>query len=285
MRSAAVVRGFPLAAGNVRRYSLTRGRLWGDMDNALSLDDIRARQLAALIADVGIEPEAVRQPQTIITPEEDRVDSGMAVAYLLGKATVVRCDPALAPALGEIASTTDGCSLEEYEAWGVEQGWRFIDGGDQHVIAVDGLVPRAVPAEATLVQLDRDNNNDRTLIAALIGRNRPDDVDESGLDMGDLDPHIVGLLDNAGELRALASGLVWDADDIFDDIGVLTDEVMRGQGWGGAIVSAFCDASFARGRLPLYRCNWTRTASKALALSLGFELNMRVSAIGLPDES
>lgn len=244
---------------------------------------VKSKHLTALMSEAGIDVDVAAKPQTIVRPEADRADSRMAVAYLIGQATVVRCDPAMAAELDDVASATATMSSDAFEAWALERGWEFIDGNDQHVLSADALQARSVPAGATLFELDRENPEHQRLIAALLERNDADDVEEAEFDLDDLDPHIVGLLDDGGELRALASARVWDTDGDFDDIGVLTDEPIRGQGWGAAVVSAFCEASFARGRLPLYRCNWSRTASKATALSLGFEANMRLSAVGLPD--
>ncbi len=253
------------------------------MNEQRTLAAVRSKHLAALINEAGIDAEVAATAQTIVRAEHDRIDSAMAVAYLIGQATVIRCDPALAGDLAGIASDSVSTSSESFEAWAIKRGWEFIDGNDQHVVAPEVLQPRPLPIGATRCELDRDNAEHRALLGALFERNDPEDVDEAEFELDDLDPHIVGLLDGDGELRAVASGRVWDADPDFDDIGVLTDEPVRGQGWGAAVVSDFCEASFARGRLPLYRCNWSRTASKALALSLGFEANMRLSAVGLPD--
>ena len=254
------------------------------MSRELTIDEVRAKHLAALIAEANIDHADIAVPQTIVRPEDDRIDSGMAVAYLVGQAAVVRCDPVMAGPLEELSSSTSSVTSDDFAAWGIKQGWEFIDGNDVLIVAAADLAARPLPADATLVELSRESDEHRSLIAGLLERNNSDDVEEAEFAMDDLDPHIVGLLDNDGQLRALASGRIWDADEDFDDIGVLTDEPVRGRGWGGAIVSAFCEASFDRGRLPLYRCNWSRTASKALALSLGFDANMRLSAIGLPED-
>lgn len=249
-----------------------------------TMADVRSKHMTALMNEAGIDADVAARPQTIVRPEADRVDSGMAVAYLIGGATVIRCDPALAAELADVASSSETMSSDAFEVWAIERGWEFIDGNDQHVLSPEALRARPLPVGATLCELDRENADHKQLIAALLARNNADDVEEAEFELDDLDPHIVGLFDEAGELRALSSGRVWDTDNDFDDIGVLTDEPMRGQGWGAAVVSAFCEASFARGRLPLYRCNWSRAASKATALSLGFDANMRLSAVGLPDE-
>ncbi|NNF55536.1 MAG: GNAT family N-acetyltransferase, partial [Acidimicrobiales bacterium] len=88
-----------------------------------------------------------------------------------------------------------------------------------------------------------------------------------------------------GRIEALAAGRRWEEDEQFDDIAVLVRDDRRGQGWGTAVVGALCRSSFELDRLPLYRCNWSRTASKALALRLGFQRVGTLVAITPPDHN
>jgi len=241
---------------------------------------IADKYVAALLSSMDVDAEQATSIQTLVRSEADRADSGLAVAYHIGNLTVIRADPALAADIAPLATPTKALTSDRFEQWAMARNWRFIDGGDHHVIDRAGLHMRPLPSAAHLRELDREDLGDRILVAALLAANDPDDVDEAEFAMDDLDPFILGLIDATGALRVIVSGRVCDDDNDFDDIGVLTDEQLRGQGWGSAAVSAFCVASFKRGRLPLYRCAWSRTASKALAMSLGFKLVGQVSAVG-----
>lgn len=250
------------------------------MPAEFSLHQITNTYLAALWSSMELDPQQLDSPQTLIRSEPDRVESDMAVAYHLGPLTVIRTDPALADDVQELVSPDETLDAERFKAWATERGWLFIDGGDQHLIDSSGLRVAPIPAGAELQDLDRENADHRSLIADFVARNDPEDVEEAEVELDNLDPLIIGLVDGTGAVRAMASGRVWDDEESFDDIGVLVDDELRGQGWGAAVVSALCQASFAAGRLPLYRCNWSRTASKALAMSLGFTLVAQVSAVG-----
>jgi len=246
----------------------------------LTFEQIEARYLAAIEAGAGLAAGAPARLETLVLPKDDRADSGMAVAYHVGSPTLIRTDAALAPALDELADDTAAIDSEAFQAWAVARGWELMDGADQHIAARSELRVSPLPAATRLVALDRELPGDRSLILALFDDSDPDDVDAAEFEMDDLDPHIVGLVDETGCLGALVSARPWHDDDRFDDIGVLTHEKYRGQGWGASLTATFCVSSFDEGRYPLYRCNWSRVASKALALSLGFQLIGHVSAVG-----
>ncbi len=249
----------------------------------LTFDEIKQRYLAAIEAGARLPAGGLNNVETLVLPEADREGSAMAVAYHIGSPTLIRTDPALADALSELASPTTAIDADAFHAWSTSRGWTVMDGADQHIAAPDQLRSRLLPPTSRLVSLDRDVPADRSSMAALFDANDPEDVDSAEFDMDDLDPHIIGLVDQTDKLGALVSGRPWHDDEGFDDIGVMTHEQYRGQGWGGAAVSAFCLASFERGRMPLYRCNWSRVASKALALSVGFQFIGHVSAVGPPE--
>ncbi len=126
---------------------------------------------------------------------------------------------------------------------------------------------------------DRAVDADVATITELIEASDPDDVDDAEIELDDLDPMIVGLVDGQGRMGSYASGRWWDGDQLFDDIGVLTRTDVRGRGWGSAAVAAFCRASLDAGRLPLYRCNRSNTGSRALALSVGFRESFSLLAV------
>lgn len=246
----------------------------------MSLSQITARYLSSVLSSMDVDPVKATQPHTDVRPEIDRTESGMAVAYHVGQPTVIRTDPALVDPLADLVDPQHAVTSSEFRHWATARGWRFIDGGDHHLIDQATLKTTSLPSTARLVQLDGGDDTDRARIAPFLARNDPDDVDEAEFAMDDLDPFILGLVDGDDELRALVSGRVWEVDEAFDDIGVLVDGDLRGAGWGSAAVGAFCAASFDRGRIPFYRCSWSRTASKALAAGLGFSLVGQVTAVG-----
>jgi len=250
------------------------------MNADASLADITLMYETAVLASMDLTLDQADRPQTLLRVEADRAGSGLAVAYHVRSTTVIRSDPALATDIEELADPTKAIDSDGFEHWATERGWRFVDGGDHHLVDRAGLVAVSAPSSARLGELDRDSVEDRRVIGALLARSDADDVEEAEFALDDLDPHILGLFGDDDELRAMVSGRVWDVDESFDDIGILVDDDFRGHGWGSAAVAAFCQASFDRGRLPLYRCGWSRTASKALALSLGFVLVGQVSAVG-----
>jgi len=64
---------------------------------------------------------------------------------------------------------------------------------------------------------------------------------------------------------------VWLWGDRLADLGVITRPEFRGKGLGRAAVAQVAQTAIDAGRLPLYRCEDTNPASRALARSLGFE--------------
>jgi GNAT superfamily N-acetyltransferase len=241
--------------------------------------EIQDRFQAAIAVSVDMPIEIMGRVETVVIPEAPRAGSDMAVAYHVGAPTLIRTDPALLDALKELADPTRAIAPGEFRHWAADLGWKFVDGADQHVISRDKLRVPSFPSGVRLVGPGRESLDDRALIAGLLDASDPDDVSEAEFAMDGLDPHIVGLVDEAGAMIAMASGRIWENDSDFDDIGVLTRPDRRGQGLGGTVVAAFCIESFDRLRLPLYRCNWNRVASKALAVSLGFELVGQLTAV------
>ena len=255
----------------------------------LTFEDIHCRFSQAIASAAGVPQSALRQEQTLLLPEVDRAESNMAVGYHIGAATLIRTDPSLIGALAELVNPIQAIDIAGMQGWAADNEWEFIDGADFHVLSSEQLT--APPLTATSpdaatqvaafkrVQLDRAVSADRSLVAEFLEANEPQDVEAAEFEMDDLDPHIVGALDQNGILAAMVSGRVWDEDPVFDDIGVLVDIKWQRQGLGASLVHTFCQQSFERARLPLYRCNWSRGASKALASSLGFQLVAQVSAL------
>ncbi len=240
---------------------------------------IESRFVKALATTMGLERARLDKPGTVVIPEDQRAGTSYVVGYRLRQMTCLRVDPSLASEVEELADPERSLSLEELSAWAEHAGWRIVDGGDSNLVTAMELTVRPPPSGATVVALDCDNQAHRDRIAELIDQCDPDDVDAAEIEMDDLDPIIRALVDADGRLGAFASGRRWTDDERFDDIGVITREDLRRSGWGGAVVAAFCQASFALNRLPLYRYNWSRPQSKALSLSLGFRPALSLLAV------
>jgi len=248
--------------------------------NEMTHEMIETRFHAALARDMGLEIDRLDNAATLVLPEQGRAGSEYAVAaYRVRQLTALRVDPAFAIRIEGLADRERALSFEDVLAWAEQSGWGPVDGADSHLVAISALVRRPLPAGATLTSLDRDDRGDHSRIAELMASCDPDDVDAAEIELDDLDPLIVALLDQNGRLGSFVSGRRWEVDERFDDIGVITRDDLRGCGWGSANVAAFCGRSFELDRLPLYRCNWSRPASKALALSVGFRPSLSLLAI------
>ncbi len=236
------------------------------------MTEIESRYRKATAEDMGLDVDVFEASQTLLLPEKERAGSSMVVAYHIGQLVGLRCDPALEQDLAGLleANASGDITFNKIGVWAEAAGWEYVDGGDTHLL-LDGLRPRGLPSDAELVMLSRDVDADRLKMASLLESSDPDDVDASEFEMDELDPFLLGLLDADGHLGALVGGREWEEDPTFDDIGVLVRTDLRGNGWGAAVVSALCQASTERGRIPLYRCNWSRGPSKATALTLGFK--------------
>ncbi len=242
------------------------------------------RYLRALAAELSLDPVDLTRPSTRVVPEDDRAGSGLAVAYAIGRLVAIRCDPQLGAELGELASTDSALTFEELETWATDRSWSVVDGADNHVLPADVGAPAvSLPAGATLVDLDTSDGPTRALIAELIEATGPDDADEAEVELDDLDDFAVGLLAGGGAIGAYASARPWETDGSFDDIGVLVHPNHRLGGWGSGVVAALVGRSLARGRHPLYRCNWTVVGSKRVAVGLGFETVGRLLAVSAGD--
>ena len=236
---------------------------------------------------VGLQPNVFERPATFVVAEDDRAGTAMAVGYHLGRAAVIRTDPALYDRLQPWSDNDVAIRPDQVRRRAGELDLTFVDGGDQHLIAPDDLRPAEAPDTAEFCLLVATDHGHWQRIDEFLAGCHPDDVDAAEFDPDELDPFLVALSDTTtGQLVALASARKWNVDARFDDIGVLTAEPYRGHGWGQAVVAGLCRRSLAADRHPLYRNNWDRSASKALALSLGFRLVAQLTAIsaGRPDD-
>ena len=241
---------------------------------------IETRFHAAIARDMGLQVDTLDNTATLVIPEEDRAGSPYSVAaYRVRQLTALRVDPAFTARIEGLADGEQALSFEELTAWAEQSGWELVDGADSHLVAITALAHPPLPDGATLISLDRDDRRDHSRIAELMASCDPDDVDAAEIELDDLDPLIIALLDQDGRLGSFVSGRRWEVDERFDDIGVITRDDLRGLGWGSANVAAFCRRSFELDRLPLYRCNWSRPASKALALGVGFRPSLSLLAI------
>jgi RimJ/RimL family protein N-acetyltransferase len=228
----------------------------------------------------GVDPGLFDRRGTTIAPVADRTGLKTASAYEIGEHTLIFCDPEVAGVVGSLASSTDSFPSDRLAGWGTEHGFTYVGAGWCHLADQSMVTDLPPPPDATPVILDRDNADDKALIAGLVEVTDPDEADEADLDLENLDPFILGLLDQDGRIGAYASEKSSEHDaEFFADIAILTRSDMRGMGWGRAAVSILCGHIFDRARLPLYRCSQDNTGSRRLALSLGFEQVVALAAI------
>jgi GNAT superfamily N-acetyltransferase len=213
---------------------------------------------------------------TTVVADGGREGSDVAVAYPLGDRTIVWC----APALGERLRPLNGrvaLGNDEFVARSSELGGVCSGAGRQRVLPRPA--PDATVDSSRLVVVDRDDPDDRRLVAAFVDRCAHDDLDEAELDMDELDEAIVGVLDPAGALASYASARPWRFDARFDDIAVITRPDQRGRGLGTEAVAALCRRRQRIGRMMFYNCDVDNLGSNRLAEVLGFQQVCTVTAV------
>jgi GNAT superfamily N-acetyltransferase len=213
---------------------------------------------------------------TTVVASPDREGSDLAVAYPLGDRTIVWCAPELG---ARLATLTGPVALDndEFVVRATALGGVFDGTGHQRVLARPAPDPTVEPLR--LVVLDRDDVDDRRLIAAFVDRCSADDLDEAELDLDELDEAIVGVLDPSGALASYASARPWRFDARFDDVAVITRADQRGQGLGTAAVAALSQRRQRAGRMMFYNCSADNLGSNGVAEAAGFELVYTVTAV------
>jgi RimJ/RimL family protein N-acetyltransferase len=213
---------------------------------------------------------------TTVVGSPDREGSKFAVAYPLGDRTIVWCAPARRAAL-ETLNGPVALGNDEFVVRATELGGVFDGRGHQRVLARPAPDPAVEPSR--LVVLDRDDADDRRLIAAFVDRCSADDLDDAELAMDELDEAIVGVLDASGALASYASARPWRFDARFDDVAVITRPDQRGRGLGTAAVAALSRRRQRVGRMMFYNCDVDNLGSNGVAEAAGFELVYTVTAV------
>lgn len=244
----------------------------------MQFPEIEQRYRAGLARYGNFDPGCLDRPGTTIAPVGDRRGTKLASVYLIGVHSVVYCDPELVTLLDDLASTDHSFAPGEVAPWAAQHGFEYIGAGWNHLADRAMLTRVALPEGADPVILDRENPTDRSLIADLVDATSPEETDEADLDLDNLDPFMVALVDR-GRIIAYASEKPSEHDEGFADIAILTRAPLRSRGWGRAAVSVLCDEIFDRGRFPLYRCAQENTRSRRLALSLGFKEVVSLAAM------
>lgn len=213
---------------------------------------------------------------TTVVPSPDRQGSELAVAYPLGDRTVVWCAPGLGARL-EALNDPVALDNDEFVTRAVALGGVFGGAGHQRVLSRPAPKPTVDPSR--LVVLDRDDADDRRLIAAFVDRCSADDLDEAELAMDELDEAIVGVLDPSGALASYAGARPWRFDAGFDEVGVITRPDQRGNGFGTAAVAALSQRRQRIGRMMFYNCDVDNVGSNRVAEAAGFELVYTVTGV------
>ena len=200
----------------------------------------------------------------------------MAVAYPLGERTVIWCAPPIATRLADL-DRPDAVTADEFVAAGELLGGAFVGRGRNLVLATDPAALHDHRYEP--IELDRDNDRDRELLAAFAGACSDEELDEAELDLDELDPAILVLVDDTGSIAAYASGRPWAMDADFDDIAVITHPQHRGRGLGAKTVAEFARRRQQAGRLMFYNHNVENVGSARVADTVGFEVTTTVAAV------
>ncbi len=217
---------------------------------------------------------------TIVIPSRDREGSTVVVAYPGSGFTLVWCAPAVADRLAELAGPIPLTGVEFLEAT-KEMGAKHV--GDGHHRVLPSPVELTADPSTEIIQLDRDNTEHRALIQRLVDASSEDDLDESELEMDNLDSAIVVALRD-GEIASFASARPWEVGPRFDDIGVITHPDHRGHRLGSQVVAELCRRQQSAGRLMFYNCDVQNAGSNRLAETVGFTLVCRVTGVSLPAE-
>lgn len=249
--------------------------------------EIQRRFRSRLAAAMGIDPSLFQKPGTIVAASPDREGSRLVSAFAVAEATILWCDPLVADRVASLSDEGQSFPIGEMEAWASAHGAEYVGGARSHLIGPELLASPPLAPGYRRRFLDGDDPGDLAVLTGLLEECDEDDVDAIDLDLDDLDRLLIGVFDAGGHMAGMASERPWDHDGAFADIAVLVHPGHRRLGIGAAAVARVCDEDFALGRMPLYRCNWDREASRRLALSLGFIEVLSLAAIRFdqPDRS
>lgn len=225
---------------------------------------------------------------TMIAPVDDRVATRSATSYPTPFGTIVWCDPAFADRLAVVLGerVEHPISSDEFVELATADGAELLGFGRNRVLDGQLRVPTAGGhgAELSVRRLDRDVVADVALLTALAAEVTEDDLDEADIELDNLDPFCVGLLDGR-QLAGYASGRPSEIHERFDDIGVLVHPAHRRSGLGARAVAEFVQQRQVANpdRLMLYRCTTENAGSNRIAESLGFTLAHTIGAVRFPE--
>jgi RimJ/RimL family protein N-acetyltransferase len=212
---------------------------------------------------------------TTVVGSADRTGSPMAVLYPLGERTIVWCAPELQERL---AALNDPRPLDrdEFVERCVRLGGAVAGSGHLRVLSRPAPEPALDPTR--LISLNRDEADDRRLIAALVRECSQDDLDEAELALDQLDEALVAVLDRDGAIASLAGARPWVFDDGVDDVMVITHPAHRGRGLAAAAVAALSQRRQREGTTMFYNCDVENVGSNRVAEAVGFDLVFTVTA-------
>jgi GNAT superfamily N-acetyltransferase len=223
----------------------------------------------------------------VLAPDASRAGGGSATSYPTPAGTIIWCDPAIVGVLSEVIGDAAETAIasDDFVELAIAAGATLLGFGRNRVLEGALRHPRldALAVGLSVRLLDRESAADVALLADLASAASADDLDEADLDLDNLDPFYVGLLEK-DRLAAYACGRPSEINERFDDIGVLVHPSFRRRGLGAHVVGEFIER---RGladpdRLMLYRCTTENAASNAIAESLNFTLAHTIGAVRFP---
>lgn len=234
------------------------------------MDDVKGRaELIGGLANAMGLGASVHRSGTTVVPAKARTGSNACVAYAIERHLVLWCDPSTASDLSGLGNPARTKSLDEIGAWAQASGWELVGRGHMQLRA-SGARKLASPGAGLAIRtIDRDDERDRELVSAFSATLSEGDRDEAELEEGDLDEHMLAIVDAKG-IAAYASQQPFDYADGFGDIAVATRPDVRGRGLGRTVVASLCAEIVDGGLFPLYRRAADNLASVHLSASLGF---------------
>lgn len=236
------------------------------------------RRIRAVWAEhFGCDVTDTEQPGTSIIAREALAGTGAVHIWNIGARAFAECDPALAPALMQLAANRRPDAL--LTAHAVQDAWGAgrigsIDAGLIFHVRPDDLIRRT--PEPPLI-LRRLTPGDTGLVQALNNACTPEEADE-GYVAAD---HEIAFACLDGDYAvSVVSGYRRNG---FMDMGSLTHPAYRGRRLAPAALAAACDVTFEIGMIPQYRCDALNTASRRVAEVSGFTAcftNETISVIG-----
>ena len=228
----------------------------------------------------GCQPEDFFNPCTWVKRQEDMLDTGNSVLYHMGKASIIRIDPALAERINLPAGmhpTPAAMTIKDLQnhiggQYTLGLKYTLLD----HFLDPKDFKPAPAPDGFTPRYLDAQNETENAILLDFYDQCSAEDLDEADIYVDEPDPVIFGLFDGE-QMAAYASHRYWE--NTLADIGVLVHKDYRKRGLGKAVVAELCQVCFDHDIVPMYRAMDYNTGSLRIPHALGFEMLLTIKSL------